>query len=154
MANGFAGLNSMTEHSTKRPPAERTPEKKRRWLVDGNSAALETAIASAIANGEKPDGTVVLLLDLRDEWGGLLAKLFNPEKYDEALRAAPLNTAPCFVTSKDRRALAKLFTNISPELGNAVAAPPPDASFSVLCVADGFEVFSGPLPLTGRKGDA
>jgi hypothetical protein len=132
---------------------DRAPERKRRRLVEGNSGALEAAISSAIANGAKPESTVVLLLELEDELGGALAKLFNPDHHEAALQTLP-NTVPCFVTAKDRKALAKMFANISQELGEAVAAPPPPGSFSVLCIADGFEVFSGPLPLTGSRGEA
>src|SRR5687768_11914210 len=122
---------------------DRAPERKRRRLVEGNSGALEAAISSAIANGAKPESTVVLLLELEDELGGALAKLFNPDHSEAALQTSP-STVPCFVTAKDRKALAKMFANISQELGEAVAAPPPPGSFSVLCIADGFEVFSGP----------
>ena len=132
---------------------DRAPERKRRRLVEGNSGALEAAISSAIANGAKPESTVVLLLELEDELGGALAKLFNPDHHEAALQTSPSNV-PCFVTAKDRKALAKMFANISHELGEAVAAPPPPGSFSVLCIADGFEVFSGPLPLTGSRGEA
>jgi len=144
----------MTDTASKGAIGDRAPERKRRRLVETNSGALEAAISSAIANGAKPESTVVLLLELGDELGGLLAKLFNPDHYDDTLRSTPPNTTPCFVTAKDRKALAKLFANFSQELGEAVAAPPPPGSFSVLCIADGFEVFSGPLPLSGSKGEA
>jgi hypothetical protein len=144
----------MTEDSTKEGRGAGSPEQKRRVLVAGNSTALETAILAAIANGETPETIVVLLLDLRDEWGGLLAKLIDAAGSDAALRSALPDGAACFVVSEDRRVLAKLFANFSLELGDAVAVPPPQGAFSVLCVADGFEVFSGPLPLTGRRGDA
>ena len=123
-------------------------------MIEANSGALEAAISSAIANGAKPESTVVLLLELEDELGGVFAKLLSPDQYEALLRTAPPSTVPCLVTANDRKALAKLFANISPELGEAVAAPPPPGSFSVLCIADGFEVFSGPLPLTGSKGMA
>jgi hypothetical protein len=144
----------MTEDSTKGARSAGTPEERRKRLVYGNSRALETAILAAIANGETPEAIVVLLLDLRDEWGGLLAKLIDAAGSDAALRSALPDGAVCFVVSEDRRVLAKLFANFSLELGEAVAVPPPQGAFSVLCVADGFEVFSGPLPLSGRTGNA
>lgn len=144
----------MTDTPSKRPGDERRPERKRRRLVEANSGALEAAISSAIANGAKPESTVVLLLEFEDELGGVLAKLLNPDHYEAALRTATPSTARCLVIAKDRKALARLFANISQELGEAVAAPPPPGSFSVLCIADGFEVFSGPLPLTGSRGEA
>src|SRR5688572_22772094 len=109
----------MTDDSTKEARRAGTPEEKRRTLVYGNSGALETAVLAAIANGETPEAIVVLLLDLRDEWGGLLAKLIDPARSDAALRAALPDGAVAFVVSEDRRVLAKLFANFSLELGEA-----------------------------------
>src|SRR5688572_27264162 len=134
----------MTDTASKSASDERRPGRKRRRLVEANSSALEAAISSAIANGAKPESTVVLLLELEDELGGVLAKLLNPDHYEDALHTAPPSTAPCVVIAKDRKALAKLFANFSSELGEAVGASPPPGSFSVLCIADGLEVFSGP----------
>lgn len=126
----------------------------RRQLLNSNAGALHATITVAIANGEQPDAIVVLVLNLRDKWAAALAKGFVPDMYEKTLAGAQPGMTPCLVTWLRRSSLVPILRARSAELADRMAEPPPSGRYSVLCVSNGWEISTGELPTSGRRGDA